>query len=151
MYYIFCSIFPVVPNLSVTVFPTSYVTIGIVPFNEFTLNCKVSARVGDQTVPLPISLVWTRQQNRRPETNVSYSHHINTSGSPGTGYQSTLITNESMITSVTYRCKASLDISRNIQGSSQSVVTVVSKYSFMDCVFLFIIFLCFCMGCNSMG
>ena len=151
MHYIFYSIFSVEVYLSVTVFPTSYVTIGIVPFNEFTLNCKASACAEDQTA-LPISLVWTRQQDGHPETNVFYSHHINTSGSPETGYQSTLITSESMITSVTYRCKASLDTSRNIQGSSQSVVTVVSKYNYMDCVFdcVFVWVCVFCLNVISL-
>ena len=56
--------FSVEVYLSVTVFPTSYLIIEIEPFNQFTLKCKASARVEDQSLPLPISLVWTRQQDR---------------------------------------------------------------------------------------
>ena len=130
----------VVPNLSVTVFPTSYQTIDIVPFNDFTLKCMAIAYVQGQIVPLAISVVWTRQQDGISEKNVS-SSYFETSGTPEVGYQSILSTTESMITSVTYRCKASLNVGRKIQGSSQSVVTVVSKYNYMDCV-LVCLFVC---------
>ena len=80
-----------------------------------------------QSVPLAISMFWTRQERGLAEVNVNTSN-FETSGSPETGYKSKLNRRESVLGSVTYRCVASLDITKIFRGSSQSIVTIFSKF-----------------------
>ena len=141
------------PTIAVTVLPTALRILDIMPYNDCELNCTAQAIVEGQSVPLSIAVIWTRQQNGSAEENVP-SSDFTTSGSPGTGYRSTLSRREGAMASIFYYCTASLVISNSIQGSSQAVVTVVGKHglcphmgktvhAYWPCV-------CVCVCCPSM-
>ena len=115
------------PIVSVSVYPTSLQILDIVSHNYAMLNCTARAYLKGQSVPLAISMFWTRQERGLAEENVSTSD-FETSGSPETGYKSKLNRRENVLGSVTYRCVASLNIIKNVRGSSQSIVTIFGKF-----------------------
>ena len=116
------------PIISVSVYPTSLQILDIVSHNYAMLNCTARAYVkGQSVVPLAISIFWTRQEKSLAEENVNPSN-FETSGSPETGYKSKLNRRETVLGSVTYRCVASLNITKTFRESSQSIVTIFGKF-----------------------
>ena len=107
--------------------PPSLQVPDVSPYNQFTVTCTARAEAGGEIVPLALTVGWTRQSGSDGASAVP-STEYETTGSPEDGYQSTLNTTESDTeNTITYHCRAALDIDSSIQQNDDTVVTVIGK------------------------
>ena len=107
--------------------PPSLQVPDVSPYNRFTVTCTARAEVGGEMVPLALTVEWTRQSGSDGASDVPSTEYV-TTGSPEDGYQSTLNTTETDTEStITYRCRAALDIDSSVQQNEDTVVTVIGK------------------------
>ena len=120
-----------VTAVPILVVDTSVCVLNVPPYNQFTVTCTARAEIDGETVPLEITIRWTRisvsQSGSMNASQISSTEYTNTAiGSPNRGYQSILTTTETDIDhTIAYRCRARLlDDSANIRQTSNITVTV---------------------------
>jgi len=111
--------------------PSSVRILNVSPYNQFTVTCTARAEVEGETVPLEMTVDWVRRaQPSSGDATFSDvpSTEYETTGSPEDGYQSTLNTTETDTeNTISYRCRAALDIDSSVQQNDDTVVTVFGK------------------------
>ena len=89
------------------------------PYNQFTVSCSARAELEGETLPLYIILMNWIVRKETPSSFVSFipvpSTRYRTTGSHEDGYLSILNTTETdTVNTISYRCKATLLISRKL-------------------------------------
>ena len=107
--------------------PPSLQVPDVPPYNRFNVTCTARAEAGGEMVPLALTVEWTRQSGS-DGASAFPSTEYETTGSPEDGYQSTLTTTETDTeNTITYHCRAALDIDSSVQQNDDTVVTVIGK------------------------
>ena len=107
-----------VPTLVVQTSPSSLRILDVSPYNHFTVSCAARAELEGDTVPLTIIMDWIVRKQKRsllPSFSAVPSTRYRTSGSPEDGYHSIFNTTETdTVNTISYRCKATLVINKDI-------------------------------------
>ena len=114
----FCYFSLPAPTLVGQTSPSSLHILDVSPYNHFTVSCSARAELDGETVPLTIIMDWIVRKQKRsslPSFFAVPSTKYRTSGSPEDGYLSILNTTErDTVNTISYRCKATLVINKNI-------------------------------------
>ena len=124
---------PTAPSMVVESSPSSVRILNVSPYNQFTVTCTARAEVGEETVPLEMTVDWLRRaQPSSGGATFSYvpSTEYETAGSPEDGYQSTLNTTEiDTRNMIRYRCRSRLVGGSSVQGTTDTTLNVVGMIS----------------------
>ena len=114
------------PILTLEVSPSS---VTISPNDQFTVTCTARAEVDGQSLPVEI-LRWVKITTSS-SGSVHYcrlnstKYNITTTGSPESGYQSILTTNEyNTVNMIIYRCRARISTNSTTKNFSDVIVTI---------------------------
>ena len=127
------------PILTVEVSPSS---VTISPNDQFTVTCTARAEVDGQGLPVEV-LRWVRITNSLSGLMNYYKlnsteYDITTTGSPESGYQSTLTTTENdTVNMIIYCCRARISTNSTTKNFSDAIVTIEGSH----CIYLSNIFL----------
>ena len=99
------------------------------PYNQFTVTCTARTEVGEETVPLEMTVDWVRRAGPATFSDVPSTEYV-TTGSPEDGYQSTLTTTETDTENmIRYRCRAALVGGSSIRKTTDTTLNVVGMTS----------------------